>query len=80
MIVAKKNWTKQRRIKNAPYKNDCCQKNRSKTVEKKWHLKKTTVAKTNWTKQCKVKNAPYIKMTVAKKIGAVQLKIKNGTL
>ena len=34
MIVAKKNWTKQRRIKNAPYKNDCCQKNRSKTVEK----------------------------------------------
>ena len=49
----------------------------AKQLKKIWHLKKTTVAKTNWTK---VKNAPYIKMTVAKKIGAKQLKIKNGTL
>ena len=52
----------------------------AKQLKKIWHLKKTTVAKTNWTKQCKAKNAPYIKMTVAKKIGAKQLKIKNDTL
>ena len=38
MMVAKNIWTKQRRIKNAPYKNDCCQKNRSKTVEKRGTL------------------------------------------
>ena len=34
MVAAKKIWAKQRKIKNAPYKNDCGQKNRSKTVEK----------------------------------------------
>ena len=34
IIVAKKNWTKQRRIKNAPYKNDCCQKIGAKQLKK----------------------------------------------
>ena len=45
MTVAKEIWTKQRRIKNAPYKNDCCQKNRSKTVQKKMAPYKMSVAK-----------------------------------
>ena len=45
MTVAKEIWTKQRRIKNAPYKNDCCQKNRSKTVQKKMAPYKMSVTK-----------------------------------
>ena len=47
--VAKTNWTKQCKVKNAPYIiNDSDQKNRSQTVEdKKWHLIKMTVAKIN---------------------------------
>ncbi len=34
MTVAKEIWTKQRRIKNAPYKNDCCQKIGAKQLKK----------------------------------------------
>ena len=53
--VAKTNWTK---VKNAPYKNDRGQKNRSQTVEdKKWHLIKMTVAKINEPHSARWKNA-----------------------
>ena len=34
MTAAKKSEQNSVRLKNAPYKNDCGQKNRSKTVEK----------------------------------------------
>ena len=35
MTVAQKIWTKQRREKKTPYKNDSDQKNRNQTVENK---------------------------------------------
>ena len=61
----------------AIYKKNCWQKNGSKTVEKNMAPYKNH---TGENKLNQGKNAPYIKMTVAKKIGAKQLKIKNGTL
>ena len=66
----------------AIYKKTAAKKWEQNSWKKIWHLIKTTVAKTNWTKQRRIKKCALYKndMTVAKKIGAKQLKIKNGTL
>ena len=56
-------------------------KNRSKSVAKKWHLIQMTVPKKilNQTAQDQ-KNVPYKNVCCQKKIGAKQLTIKIGTL
>ena len=78
MTVAQKIWTKQRRKKNAPYKNDSDQKNRNQTVEnKKWHPIKMTVAKKNWA-TVQDKTMQFIKWLLPKKRS--QTVEKTGTL
>ena len=68
MIVAKKSEQSSVRLKNAPYKNDCGQKNRSKTVEKNGTLYKWLCPKKFWTKQRRIKkNVPYKNVCCQKK-------------
>ena len=74
MIAAKKiNQTVQDK-KHVPYKNDCCQKNRSKTVDKKIAPYKNDRGEKKFNQTVQDKKLCLIKMIVAQKIGAEQLK------
>ena len=77
---AKPIWAKQRRIKNAPYKNNSGQKMGTKQLKTKiGTLQKCLCPKKSETNSVRSKNAAY-KNDRGQKIGAKQLKIKNGTL
>ena len=78
MTVAQKIWTKQRRKKNAPYKNDSDQKNRNQTVEnKKMEPYKNDCGEKNWA-TVQDKKMQFIKWLLPKKRS--QTVEKNGTL
>ena len=78
MTVAQKIWTKQRRKKKTPYKNDSDQKNRNQTVEnKKMAPYKNDCGEKNWA-TVQDKTMQFIKWLLPKKRS--QTVEKNGTL